>query len=159
MSTRRRKKGFYYGIHCFNTGFCTEEAKKDKAASDVCVAAFEDPTVELVVVKMGTFPKYPVIDVVATGENILRLRKERGLTVREIQKFFGFEEPAAIYKWQRGENLPSLDNMVALARLFNLPIEDILVLKNSGGDQSDCSIVTTSKQIIPLRKQMLFMVA
>lgn len=109
--------------------------------------------------KMGTFPKYPVIDVVATGENILRLRKERGLTVREIQKFFGFEEPTAIYKWQRGENLPSLDNMVALARLFNLPIEDILVLKNSGGDQSDCSIVTTSKQIIPLRKQMLFMVA
>lgn len=109
--------------------------------------------------KTVTFPKYPVIDVVATGENILRLRKERGLTVREIQKFFGFEEPTAIYKWQRGENLPSLDNMVALAKLFDLPIEDILVLRNSGGDPSNCSMITTAKQIIPLRKQMLFMVA
>ena len=109
--------------------------------------------------KTVTFPKYPVIDVAATGENILRLRKERELTVREVQKFFGFEEPTAIYMWQRGENLPSLDNMVALARLFNLPIEDILVLKNSGGDPSNDSIVTTAKQIIPIRKQMLFMVA
>lgn len=36
---------------------------------------------------------YPVIDLIATGNNIRRLRMERGLTVRELQSYFGFEEP------------------------------------------------------------------
>jgi hypothetical protein len=44
---------------------------------------------------------FRTIDPVATGANIVRLRKERGLTVRDLQAFFGFEEPQAIYKWQR----------------------------------------------------------
>ena len=50
--------------------------------------------------------KFPVIDLVATGENILRLRKQRDLSVRDLQKYFGFEEPQAIYKWQKGKSLP-----------------------------------------------------
>ena len=51
--------------------------------------------------------QFPVIDPVATGANICRLRKDRGLTVRDLQRYFGFEEPQAIYKWQRGQSLPS----------------------------------------------------
>ena len=39
---------------------------------------------------------FPVIDLRATGANILRLRKERGLTVRDLQAYFGFEAPQAI---------------------------------------------------------------
>ena len=42
--------------------------------------------------------QFPVIDPVATGANICRLRKDRGLTVRDLQHYFGFEEPQAIYK-------------------------------------------------------------
>ena len=49
--------------------------------------------------------QFPVIDPVATGANICRLRKDRGLTVRDLQHYFGFEEPQAIYKWQRGQSL------------------------------------------------------
>ena len=44
---------------------------------------------------------YPVIDLAATGDNIRRLRMARGLTVRDLQSYFGFAEPRAIYKWQR----------------------------------------------------------
>lgn len=40
---------------------------------------------------------FPVIDLAATGNNIRRLRIERGLTVRDIQSYFGFEEPRAVY--------------------------------------------------------------
>lgn len=36
---------------------------------------------------------FPVIDPAATGKNIMRLRLEQGLTVRDVQVFFGFEEP------------------------------------------------------------------
>ncbi len=70
---------------------------------------------------------FPVIDLTATGNNIKRLRLERGLTVRQVQSFFGFEEPQAIYKWQRGESLPSVDNLFALGRLLDVPMDEILV--------------------------------
>lgn len=70
---------------------------------------------------------FPVIDPVATGKNIIRLRKEQCLTVRDLQAYFGFEEPQAIYKWQQGKSLPSVDNLYALGFLLEVPIETILV--------------------------------
>ncbi len=75
--------------------------------------------------------RFPVIDPVATGANIHRLREQRGLTVRDMQSFFGFEEPQAIYKWQRGQSLPSVDNLYALSALLDVPMDDILVQSGS----------------------------
>ncbi|WP_133016805.1 helix-turn-helix domain-containing protein [Clostridium cuniculi] len=74
---------------------------------------------------------YPIIDVEATGANILRLRKLSGLSVKDLQEYFGFEGPQAIYKWQWGKCLPSVDNLFALSRLFNISIEEILVEKQT----------------------------
>jgi len=71
--------------------------------------------------------QFPVIDPAATGANIVRLRRERGLTVRDLQHYFGFEEPQAIYKWQRGQSLPSVDNLYALSVLLDVPMNEILV--------------------------------
>ena len=71
--------------------------------------------------------KFPVIDLAATGENIRRLRLERGMSVRDLQGYFGFEEPRAIYKWQKGESLPTVDNLYALGSLFEVPLEKILI--------------------------------
>ena len=70
---------------------------------------------------------FPAIDPVATGANIIRLRKERGLTVRDLQSYFGFEEPQAIYKWQRGLSLPTVDNLYALGALLDVSMDEILV--------------------------------
>ena len=75
---------------------------------------------------MNTIP-FPVIDLAATGRNIQRLREERGLTVRDLQAYFGFEEPQAIYKWQKGKSLPTVDNLYALAALLQVTVDDILV--------------------------------
>ena len=75
--------------------------------------------------------QYPVIDPIATGKNIIRLRVERGMSVRDLQAYFGFEEPQAIYKWQQGKSLPSVDNLYALGALFEVPMEDILVSRTS----------------------------
>lgn len=74
---------------------------------------------------------FPVIDMAATGENILKLRKESGLSVAQLQEFFGFDAPQAIYKWQRGETLPSTDNLVALSYLLDVPIDEILIRKKA----------------------------
>ena len=73
------------------------------------------------------FNRYPVIDLVATGNNIKRLRLERGLTVRDLQSYFGFEEQQAIYKWQKGQSLPTVDNLYALGSLLGVSMDDILV--------------------------------
>ena len=73
---------------------------------------------------------FPVIDLPMTGRNIARLRREAGLTVRDIQNYFGFEYPQAVYKWQHGECLPSVDNLLALARLLRVPMEDLLVYED-----------------------------
>ncbi len=72
---------------------------------------------------------YPYIDMVSTGQNIELLRKEAGLTVRDLQEIFGFSTPQAIYKWQHGDTLPNLDNLVILAEVLGVAIEDILVVE------------------------------
>ena len=72
----------------------------------------------------------PVIDMTATGMNITRLRIDAGLTVRDLQTIFGFSTPQAIYKWQRGDAMPTLDNMLVLATVFGVTIDDILVVQN-----------------------------
>ena len=69
----------------------------------------------------------PVIDIIKTGENIRNLRKLAGVSISELQDIFGFRNPQAIYKWQRGEALPSIDNLVVLASVLNVRIDDILM--------------------------------
>lgn len=69
----------------------------------------------------------PTIDLPMTGANIVRLRKAAGLSVRDLQQTFGFNSPQAIYKWQRGDALPTVDNLLVLAVLFRVRIDDILI--------------------------------
>ena len=73
---------------------------------------------------------FPAIDMEATGQNITKLRKDAGLTVRDLQGMFGFTTPQAIYKWQKGTAMPTLDNLVVLAVVFNVSIDDIIVVDN-----------------------------
>lgn len=75
-------------------------------------------------------PSYPCIDVVETGKNIKNLCKRNGLTIKNLQDEFGFDSPQAIYKWIWGKCLPSIDNLVILARLLNTTIDKILIIKN-----------------------------
>ena len=69
----------------------------------------------------------PVIDMIGTGQNIARLRKQAGLSVRDLQDVFGFATPQAIYKWQQGVALPTIDNLVVLAAVLQVCLDDILV--------------------------------
>ena len=69
----------------------------------------------------------PVIDMAATGANIARMRQQAGLSVQALQEIFGFSTPQAIYKWQRGSALPTLDNMLILSVVFNTIIDKIIV--------------------------------
>jgi transcriptional regulator with XRE-family HTH domain len=70
----------------------------------------------------------PVIDMRGTGLRIAQLRKASGKSVKDLQNFFGFATPQAIYKWQHGTAIPTVDNLVALAVIFGVPLDDIIVI-------------------------------
>ncbi len=70
----------------------------------------------------------PVIDMAATGRNITKLREAAGLTVRDLQDIFGFATPQAIYKWQHGTAMPTVDNLVVLAAVLEVPMDAIIVV-------------------------------
>lgn len=73
----------------------------------------------------------PAIDMVETGHRITELRMRAGLSVRELQDIFGFGTPQAIYKWQRGMTMPTIDNLVVLSAVFGVQIDAILVLTHA----------------------------
>ena len=79
---------------------------------------------------MGTLPS---IDLAATGIRITQLRQQTGLSVRDLQEVFGFNTPQAIYRWQRGLTLPTVDNLVVLAAVFGTTLDAIVVRKETAG--------------------------
>ena len=66
----------------------------------------------------------PTINLARTGTNIVMLRKAAGLTVHDLQMAFGFN-------WQNGTALPTVDNLIALAALLHVRIDDILITDHS----------------------------
>ena len=72
--------------------------------------------------------RVPYINTVATGENINRMRMEAGFTVKEMQEVFGFTTPQAIYKWIHGTAMPSIDNLVILAAVLGVTMDEIIVV-------------------------------
>ncbi|MBR6664164.1 MAG: helix-turn-helix transcriptional regulator [Lachnospiraceae bacterium] len=68
---------------------------------------------------------------VRTGQNINRLRKAAGISVKELQDIFGFGTPQAIYKWQHGTALPTIDNLVVLAAVLGVKVDDVLVMADT----------------------------
>ena len=71
----------------------------------------------------------PVVDMKLTGQNIASLRTQRGISVRDLQLMLGFTTPQSIYKWQRGETLPTIENLAALACVLGVTIDAIVAVE------------------------------
>lgn len=65
-----------------------------------------------------------------TGKRIRRLLGEYGLTVREVQEEMELESPQAVYKWLNGKATPSIENLLVLAKMLHLPMEELIVLED-----------------------------
>lgn len=84
---------------------------------------------------------YPVLDIKATGERINQLRKDNNLRVIDVAEYMGFESTQAVYKWQRGESLPTVDNLYALSRLLHTSVDDILIGEKERDDETSLSFL------------------
>ena len=71
----------------------------------------------------------PTIDLTATGLKIKETIKNKGMTVKELAGIFGFASPYPVYKWISGKSLPTLDNLVILARVMGVTMDDLVVVK------------------------------
>lgn len=84
---------------------------------------------------------YPVLDLKAIGERINQLRKDNNLRVTDVAEYMGFESTQAVYKWQRGESLPTVDNLYALSRLLHTSVDDILIGEKERDDEPSLSFL------------------
>lgn len=74
----------------------------------------------------------PSINMVATGQNINKLRKRACISVKQLQDVLGFNTPQAIYKWFNGVSMPTIDNLVILAAVLGVTIDEIIVVNEQG---------------------------
>jgi len=68
----------------------------------------------------------PLIDKKKTGINLRRMMDERGLTVKDVQKYLGLGSVQSVYHWLNGISMPTIDNLYALSELFQTPIDEMV---------------------------------
>lgn len=66
------------------------------------------------------------IDMEKTGKKIKEIRKRSGMTIRQVQEACGISA-AAVCKWQNGQAMPTLDNLIILADLWDVKMDDLIV--------------------------------
>ena len=71
----------------------------------------------------------PVLDLDATGAKIKTLMKQRGITPRQMQLILNFPYVQTIYNWFAGKNMPTIDNLVVLAQVLGVAMDDIIVTR------------------------------
>ena len=69
----------------------------------------------------------PRFDIVASGERMREIRRQRNISVKQVMEYMGFESTQAVYKWEAGKCYPQADNLVALAILYNVSPMELLV--------------------------------
>lgn len=78
---------------------------------------------------MASKAYYYHVDMVAVGKRIRSFRKQQGISMNQMVDFFDIS-PQALYKWERGESLPEIQNLLALSRFLKVSIDELLVGEN-----------------------------
>ena len=72
---------------------------------------------------------FPVIDPLATGQRIDELRIASGRSVKELSDEMGLSNVTEIYHWRSGRRFPNIDNLIILASIFEVTLDDIVRTK------------------------------
>ena len=69
---------------------------------------------------------YPIINKNETAERLQLLMKYNRLKPTDIQDYLGLSCVQTVYRWLDGTNIPSIDNLYALSRLFDISVDNLL---------------------------------
>lgn len=72
---------------------------------------------------------FPMINLMETGKKIKQYRIEKGMSVKNLADIMQFETVQAVYNWQEGKSLPSLENIMLLSELFEKSFEELIVFE------------------------------
>ena len=78
------------------------------------------------------------MDLIKTGKYIADKRKSLGLTQKQVAEKLGMSDKS-VSKWERGESLPTVDNLYALSRLLHTSVDDILIGEKERDDEPSLS--------------------
>jgi len=70
-----------------------------------------------------------ILDKVSTGLRISSLRANAALTHEELADLLQLKSPRVIYDWENGLKVPNAENLYNLALIFNIKMEDLLVMR------------------------------
>jgi len=72
---------------------------------------------------------YSNIDMEQTGKILRQRIGEKGYSVAEIQKMLMLACPQPVYRWLKGQVLPSVNHLYMLSQILGCHMEDLLVEK------------------------------
>lgn len=64
---------------------------------------------------------------VEIANKLINLRKEKGFSQEELAEKIGISRQA-VSKWERAESSPDTDNLIALARLYEISLDELLLM-------------------------------
>ena len=67
---------------------------------------------------------------IKTANKLQQLRKEKGYTQESLADALGISRQA-VSKWERAEASPDTDNLICLAKLYGISIDELLDCENS----------------------------
>ena len=79
--------------------------------------------------KMKRDTTYSNIDMEQTGKILQQRIGEKGYSVGEIQKMLMLACPQPVYRWLKGQILPSVNHLYMLSQILGCHMEDLLVEK------------------------------
>ncbi len=57
--------------------------------------------------------------------NLLEIRKRRGLLQSDVAKLLGFKSTDRISHWEKGRAYPSVQNLFKLGRIYEINVEEL----------------------------------
>lgn len=63
------------------------------------------------------------------ANRLVKLRKEKGLSQEQLAEELGISRQA-VSKWERAESSPDTDNLICLAKLYNMSLDDLLMTED-----------------------------
>lgn len=104
-----------------------------------------------------SYDAYLGIDLAATGRHLEELMDKSGISVKRVQDMLHLSCPQPVYRWMRGQMLPTVEHLYVLARLFSVHMEELLVQKGRSREEI-CfyAEVFCGERIDAYRRQIFF---
>lgn len=83
-----------------------------------------------------TMQEPPTINQKATACKIRDYMKQNGLKPSDLQRYLGLACVQTVYRWIDGTNIPSVDHLYALSRLFCIRMDDMIAAVYREQEQS-----------------------